>query len=201
MMELDINTFDDASPQFRAAMEKIGSDRLMRIAGKRLEVELRRHFRTLDGRGNKRGWPSRHTWQRIGRATALESVSQAHATVAIADPAYNMKVYGGEVTPKRAKRLAMPATAAAYAAGSPREGAAPELDISFEKNPETGKMQMALVVKSTDKTQPNTVWYWLIRKATIPAEADALPPKSELESAISESVESFVNRSMERGVA
>jgi hypothetical protein len=166
--------------------------RIMQVAGKRMEVEMRKHFQDLDKRPNKRGWPSRHFWRRISRSTALGLVTADSATVAVTDPAYQAKIHGATITPKRGKFLALPATAAAYAAGSPREGGAPDLTFDRQINPATGHMQFCLSVKSGNAA--STVWYWLARRTQVPADPDALPDERHLKFAILDSIESFVHR-------
>jgi hypothetical protein len=95
---------------------------LMALLGKSLEVQLRAHFLSRDGEGNKRGWPSKHFWNTEVRGnTALRDVTESRATVAIASPAFAHKVEGGTITAKRSRFLAIPMTAEAYRAGSPRE--------------------------------------------------------------------------------
>lgn len=192
-MDLTITvTQDDVSPAIRQLLATINPARLMQVAGKRLEIEMRKHFQDLDRRPNKRGWPSRHFWSRISKSTALGVVSRESATVAVSDPAFWAKLQGATIRPKRGKFLAIPATAAAYAAGSPREGGAPELSFDRQINPATGRMQFCLSIKSSNSA--STVWYWLARQATVPADPEALPDESHLKFAILDSIESFVAR-------
>jgi hypothetical protein len=192
-MDLTITvTQDDLSPAIRRLISAIDPARLMQVAGKRLEIEMRKHFLDLDRRPNKRGWPSRHFWSRISKSTALGAVSRDSATVSVSDPAFWAKKQGATIRPKRGKFLAIPATAAAYAAGSPREGGAPELSFDRQVNPATGRMQFCLSVKSSNTA--STVWYWLARQTTVPADPDALPREIHLKAAILDSIESFVAR-------
>lgn len=81
--------------------------------GKRGEVELREHFRERNQEPNKKGWPAQDFWNRIRKSTALTAVDESGATIAIADPAIQQKIYGGEITPKEGKYLTLPAIAAA----------------------------------------------------------------------------------------
>jgi len=98
---------------------------LMAVVAKSMEVVYRRHFAEREAAGNKRGWPSRHFWQReVARLMSREHDAQT-ATVKIASPAYMHKVSGGRITPKRGRALAIPQSARAYAAGSPRVSGLP----------------------------------------------------------------------------
>jgi hypothetical protein len=95
--------------------------RPMAESGKYVSVTVRRHFLALDSRGNARGWPSRHFHLREGRdKTALTSVTDTEAVVSIASIPMLHRLLGGVVVPKRAKSLAIPLSAKAYAVGSPR---------------------------------------------------------------------------------
>ena len=95
---------------------------LMADLGKALERDLRDHFRTLEGRGNEKGWPSKHFFIREGAdKTAMTEYSAAHAVVGIASAAMAHRLRGGTVRPKRGKHLAIPLTEEAYKKGSPRE--------------------------------------------------------------------------------
>lgn len=190
-------TQDDVSPKLRQLMVCMDPARIMQVAGKRLEIEMRKHFMDLDKKPNKRGWPSRHFWRRISRSTALGLVTAASATVAVTDPAFQAKIHGATITPKRGKFLALPATAAAYAAGSPREGATPNLIIDRQINPATGHWQFCLSVDN-GKAAP-TVWYWLARRTQVPADPDALPDERHLKFAILASIEAFVQRNANPG--
>ncbi len=90
--------------------------------GKALERDLRDHFRALEGRGNEKGWPSKHFFIREGAdRTALTSYSAGGAVVGIASAAMAHRLRGGTVRPKRGRRLAIPLNEEAYKKGSPRE--------------------------------------------------------------------------------
>jgi len=102
---------------------------LMAALGKQLEKDLRKHFRALDSKKNKMGFPPRHFWRQVKSATLLTQVTDSRAVVSIASPAFAMKYFGGIITPKRAKALAIPRTAEAYKTGSPREADIDQLDF------------------------------------------------------------------------
>jgi hypothetical protein len=165
---------------------------MLTVAGKSVEVELRRHFMQLDTRGNSMGWPRKHIWHKISSATLLGRVTKDSATVAITNPIFNMKLYGGVVTPKRTRTLAIPNTAAAYSAGSPREGVAPS-SLKVLKFRKSGALALAEV-----SGKAITVWYWLVKRATIKADPEALPSMEELESKVGRTVDAFVQRQLAR---
>ncbi|HRZ83113.1 MAG TPA: hypothetical protein P5069_11680, partial [Candidatus Hydrogenedentes bacterium] len=173
-------------------------------AGRRL---LQDWFRGRDGKPTKQNWPSSGIWGQIAAGTSVQDVTPNSATLAVAHPAIRMKVLGsavlGPITPKRGKFLAVPASAEAYAAGSPREGATPQLEVSRKWNeiaqrwmwclfaPQAGfkvrkdrrKGREGQMRASEDKKQPPGIWYWLVRSANVPADPDALPPDDLLRDA------------------
>lgn len=115
-----IQIADGITPELNRIAREIGKPRqLMAGCGKQMEIELRKHFAARDREGNAMGWPSKHFWRReVSMQTALTEVTDKSATVTIASPAFAHKVFGGTITPKRAKALTIPRTAQAYAAGS-----------------------------------------------------------------------------------
>jgi hypothetical protein len=133
-------------------------------AGQHLSNTLRNHFRTLDARGNKHGWPSRHFFLRQGRdATALTAISETGAEVTVASPEMAHKLDGGTVTPKRGQYLAIPNTAEAYQVW-PRNW---QGDRLFRPR---GKNYLA-----TSDGQTLTIQYFLVRQATHEPDPDVLP--------------------------
>lgn len=183
---------------------------IVRLAGKTVERELRAHFIRRNAQPNKRGWPSRGLWRDIANQTATGAVSgaglAAEVRIAVSHPAINLKVYGGRVTPKRGKFLALPATAAAYAAGSPREGATPELRPATAFNAAIGKPMRALVDARSPRPKKGAladtgaVWYWLARQTTHAPDKDALPADYYVDAKVSDTIEGYLRRQL-RGAA
>ena len=119
-----------AEAALEAAAVALGGRRTMAIAGKAIEVVTRKHFRTRNREPNKRGWPRQNFWEKEGaRHTALTEIAETSAKVVVASPAIAHKARGGQVKARRGEALAIPLTARAYAAGSPREGAIPTLEL------------------------------------------------------------------------
>ena len=164
---------------------------VLKVAANAVRRQLQDHFR--DRPSNRQGWPSRHTWSDIAAATAVATVTPQAAVISIAHPAIFAKVNPTTtITPKRGRFLAIPAIAQAYAAGSPREGAAPSnLAFVYSRHPQGG-WRPALAVQDTltkevgkprrDGTRrvktihhAGQVWYWLVRRATLHADPNALP--------------------------
>jgi hypothetical protein len=162
MYEIRI-TRDEVSPALRDLYDAADAADIVRLACKAIEVELRTHFADRAREPNERGWRSSGFWNSIGEATAMGSVQGAAGfawcRVSIAHPAIFSKLYGATITPKRGKFLATPATAAAAAAGSPREGGMGSLEARYVPVPSGGRFpgdpsppgafRLALVVPET----------------------------------------------------
>jgi hypothetical protein len=215
MLEISI-TRDTATPMLQTLQDIVDRpEQILQVAGKRVEKELRDHFAMRNAEGNKMGWPEQGFWARIRKSTALASVDANQATIAVTDPAFNQKVYGGTITPKRVSHLAIPATAAAYAAGSPREGATPALKFAMVFDPKLWVTRPALIaaynyqrtvqkgkkkglrVKATAAkatTGVGTVWYWLAKKVTQYADPRALPDPQYIDDAIHDELSQMLAR-------
>lgn len=94
---------------------------LLQAGAKAVQVEISEHLRELQNRGNARGWPSRKFFaggaDSVERRVGVAEMTPSEARVVVADPRFLHRIEGGPITPKRRKRLAIPLTAAAYAAG------------------------------------------------------------------------------------
>ncbi len=160
---------------------------IMAAAGKGVEKQLRSWFLGRDKEGNKRGWTSKHFWNREVRSnTALGEVSDAAAAVVISSPAFAQKMFGGTIKPKRGKFLALPLTADAYQAGSPREGGFDDLFCV-----KSGKGNWFLAVHEGKALR---LKYRLVRSVTQAADPRALPPQEELEKTVVNAAESVIRR-------
>lgn len=178
---------------------------LMQASAAALAIELQHHFMIRDEQTpNQQGWPRSGFWAEFVEATDVAAVSADGADVAISHPAIMQKLHGGPITPKPDKKyLALPAMAAAYAAGSPREGATPELMFHLAPHPDGG-WRPALVAfehgtkevkdhrkgregqyrRVKDIKKPAGVWYWLVRSVTQAADPMTLPPSEQLVDAV-----------------
>lgn len=131
---------------------------------------LRRHFRELDKRPNRRGWKKSHFWEKIAADTAFIGADEHKATVAVQNasgPKFAAKVFGARIRPKGGKKfLAIPAIEARY-------GVSPSsLDRGELQFRRTRRGGLLGVIRSDGTMQ---VHYWLVRKADTPRDPDALP--------------------------
>jgi len=141
---------------------------------------LREHFVARGREGNKRGWPSRKFWVREGRQnTSVTAISATGAEVTVASAAIAHKVAGGTIRAKRGRSLAIPLTAQAYAAGSPREGGIK--DLFFVKA--GGRALLAVAVQRGKKSfiKPH---YLLTPSVTQRADPRAVPPEQDIDALI-----------------
>ena len=144
---------------------------------------VQRHFLGRNSEPNKHGWPSKNFWSKEGfQKTAVAEVSDAGATVGIASPAIAHKRTGGTVTPKRGKYLAIPITAAAYLAGSPREGGMPDLF------PITSRSGFSFLARREGKFGSMAPQYLLLRSVTHKPDPRTLPETSAMEQSAGKAV-------------
>jgi len=181
-----------------ALIEKLAKLKPLHAAlGKRTEIELREHFLQ---RGGESFWPE------IRSSTAYTGADEDAGHVAISDVRFNQKVYGGDITPKEAKFLTIPAIAEAK--GKPASVfdflkvvrfkgsgalALVEADRTFIK---IGKQRKdgSRGVKDKGRSQRGKVWYWLARKVRQKKDAKALPTKEHMAAALVDETEEFFAR-------
>lgn len=156
----------------RLAAKLSDAHKLNTAVGKGFERTLRRHFRELDKRPNRRGWKKSHFWQKIAADTAFIGADEQKATVAVQNASgrkFAAKVFGARIRPKSGKKfLAIPAIEARY-------GVSPSsLDKSELQFRRTRRGGLLGVIRADGTMQ---VHYWLVRKADTPRDPDALPKK------------------------
>lgn len=69
--------------------------------------EIKSHFKDLNQRPNAEGWAKSGFWAQV-RDSVQVLTDSAAAVVQINDTRFNLKFYGGTVTPKTAKALSIP---------------------------------------------------------------------------------------------
>jgi hypothetical protein len=173
--------------------------RLMQQSGEGVVKVLLGHFRLLDQRGNKRGWPTQHFWgRRIRNATAFVSTGDT-ATVTVADRAYMAKLFGGTIRPVEKKALAIPLRPEAYGA---RASSIDNLFVLrlFGKAYLARREEAATATRNRSGRQESfrprakgalTLLYALKASVTVPADPDAYP-EEQIRQAISDRVARIV---------
>lgn len=187
-------TSDTITPELRRIAAQMSNTRpLMAACGKQMEADLRGHFKERDARPNRYGWPKKHFWARIRRATSLQDVTNEKAAVTIGDPAFTQKVYGGTIYPKRGKALTIPNNSEAYKKGSPREWDDQELDfIPLHDGGLIGMLVKTLrtLVRYTKKGiragkgVGGEIMYWLVARAKQEPDREAWPRREKLEASV-----------------
>jgi hypothetical protein len=203
---MDFQVTDGITPELNLLAKNIGDSRVIVAAcAKRLEKELRDHFAALDKKPNSMGWPKRHFWNRQVRSRiAITNIASTAATVTIASPELVHRIQGGTIRPKRGKTLAIPANAAAYKAGSPREASVDQLDyIPLHQGNLVGALirRFQSIIKKTKKGTTGKmiggdVWYWLVRSVNTKPHPEELPDNAMLSTAIADEARKVIARKL-----
>lgn len=158
---------EDARRIERLAAKLSDAQKLNAAVGRGFERTLRRHFRELDKRPNRRGWRKSHFWEKIAADTVFAGADDNRAVVSIGSdsgPKFAAKVFGARIRPKGGKKfLAIPAIEARY-------GVSPSsLDKSELQFRRTRRGGLLGVIRSDGTMQ---VHYWLVRKADTPRDPE-----------------------------
>lgn len=124
-------TRDTITPELARLQREVKRPIVLYQAGaKAVQVQLSKHMKRLQARGNQMGWPSKHFFagsaDSVEKRIGIAKISDTGAEITIADPRFVHRLTGGTVTPKRRQFLAIPLRADAYALsgkGSLRESA------------------------------------------------------------------------------
>jgi len=202
---LTINITEPAMPEELKTIPKfLANPRpLLAAGGRQLVSDLQDHFAERNDQPNKKGWPKKNFWAGIRGATALAEVSDNSATVSISDPAINQKVYGGTITPKRGKMLAIPLIADAYVAGSPRT-----LPINFLRLMVARSGGVYLVENDSTRAPKGRnkpgmsfagrFWYHLVPSVTQDPDPNALPNEDYLYGSVLYAIRGVLDNEIER---
>ena len=197
---------DTATPMLEATARQIRRPRaLMAAVGKRVEKEYRAHFLKKNSQGNEKGWPRSNFWNRkVRQATVFEGATDTEATVNISSPELLHKITGGRVTPKRGKFLALPLTARAKAAGSPREGGWKGNSLTLRPTSKRGQFLLVEAVATSlsrsrgritgGRETGGEAQYLLVRSVTHKPDRTALPERIDIVRAIDDQTRQFFTR-------
>lgn len=192
-----VNITDTLTPHYRQVVSTLTSTRpLMARLGKTAEVIFKNRFEDLNRRPNKRGFPKKNFWAQVKRSTALTNVGEREATVAVSDPRYALQLRGGTVSAKRSRMLAIPLTAAAYAAGSPREGATPKL---FVLKSRSGRGAFLAEADRFARSGTVRLWYALKASVKVPMNPDAMPSESDIAAALDREARAYLDAAIAQG--
>jgi hypothetical protein len=183
---------------------------LLVVLQRRAVNAVKEHFLVRNREPNSMGWPKRNFWSREGRDnTGAGAVTADSAEVVVASAAIAHKLSGGTITPKRGKFLAIPLTAEAYKAGSPREGNMPGLFLVRRKG-ETGRAFLAVADRLGEKPPRGAKGmaprdrggirpqYLLVRSVTQAPDPRTLPPPEAMGRALQAEAKLFISRRIAR---
>jgi hypothetical protein len=180
----------------------------MAAVGGEVNSHLREHFLTKNTKGNKRGWPRSNFWSKTVRAaTSLGTVTDDSAEVVIASREFAQRLYGGTITARRRKFLAIPLTARAKAAGSPREGAWRGGTLTFIRT--TGGRALLIEASHTrltrrggrivgGKESGGEAQYILLRRVRQNPDPTALPRIEQITAGIDKAATTYLQREIRR---
>lgn len=169
------------------ALQKKLSDaaRLNAAVGRGFEKTLRKHFKAQNLRPNKRGWRKQNVWSKIAADTTFAGADGTSATVSIRNPIIKAKIFGARIKPRAGKKfLAIPAIEARYGAMP----SALDEELRFRRTRRGGILGR---IKADGTMQAH---YWLVRKADVPRDPQALPASSEVAADAKAAVSKYIGR-------
>lgn len=160
--------------ELQAAADRIRNQaEVCKVGANAVANKLKSHFRDLNQRPNEEGWKKSDFWAQIRDSVQVLTDGNA-GVVQINDPRINLKIFGGTVTAKTAKALAIPLH-------EEYKGVLPSTfprDKFFFLPDQSGKNVGVLAEALGDHTIRAA---YLLRKSTThQPQADALPPMDEL---------------------
>lgn len=159
--------------------------RTTKIGANAVGNKMKSHFRQLNQKPNKNGWKKSDFWAQIRDSVQILAESGA-AVVQINDPRFNLKFFGGTVTPKTAKLLAIPLQPE-FAGVMP--STFPKDKFFFLPSRVTGGAGILAEHLGDNRARAA---YLLTPKTTHAPQADALPPMDELRSIAVEAMKKFI---------
>lgn len=106
---------DQVTPHLRILLKQAENNApLSRVLGRAGANVLRKHFRERNKTGNQLGGKRTHFWSRVAESVQAPRPLPGRIVIPVTHPAIAQKVFGGTITPKKAKHLAIPIDAAAH---------------------------------------------------------------------------------------
>ena len=108
-------TQDSLTPDLRRLIREAESNGpLARVMGRAVANTLRKHFRERNRTPNALGGARTNFWSRVAESVQAPHQAGSKIVVAVSHPAIAQKVFGGTITPKKVKHLAIPVDARAH---------------------------------------------------------------------------------------
>jgi len=106
---------DEVTPDLRRLLRLAEADGGLRtVMGRAGANVLRQHFRSRGGQANKLGGRRSHFWSRVAQSVHAPRTAGTKIVIPINHPAIAQKVFGGTISAKKSKNLAIPLAAEAY---------------------------------------------------------------------------------------
>lgn len=168
---------------WREAMDPV---ELNEEIGKEYASHLKSYFELKNRTPNAKGFPRKYFWQSVADSTEYESADATGATVKVSDGRFALRYFGGVVTPKRGKYLAIPLTREA-AEATANDGRARNIPDLFLIKGRNGNKFLAR------KTPAGLERIFLLKTSTThKPDATALPPPDDTAKALSAHAETFL---------
>ncbi len=154
-------------------------DKAVKVAGVAMRNALMKHFRAKNNIPNKLGGQKTNFWAAVATATGTPKVAGSGVSVFIQHPHLAAHVYGATITPKKAKKLAIPVHPEAH---GKRPRIITGLKLAF--NPKEG----------WGLERKKTRYYRFAKKAVIKKDDYALPKKEIVISSVSKALDILFRR-------
>jgi len=182
---------EQTAHKLRALSLKLAKpERAFKVAGNAVANRLKKHFRERNQEPNKEGWKKSGYWAQI-RDSVQVLEAAGGCIVQINDPRFNLRYYGGVVTPKRGKALAIPLH-------EQYKGVLPSTfpkDKFFFLPSKSGGDNVGILAEALGDKKIRAA-YLLRKKTTHRADPKALPPMSVLRDEAVTAMERFIAREL-----
>ena len=100
---------DEVTPHLRKLLKETESNGpLAKVLGRAGANTLKKHFRSRNRTPNKLGGTRTNFWSRVAESVQSPVSLPGRIVIHVSHPAIAQKVFGGTITPKKAKNLALP---------------------------------------------------------------------------------------------
>lgn len=182
--------FEQAGKRLRDLSLKFAQpQRAFKVAGNAVANKLKKHFRERNQEPNAEGWKKSGFWAQIRDSVQVLDEGNG-AVVQINDPRFNLKFYGGTVTPKRGRALSIPLHEE-FKGVLP--STFPKDKFFFLPNEDGDNVGILAEHLGNNTIRPA---YLLRSKTTHKADPDALPPMADLQAEALTAVQRFFEREL-----
>jgi hypothetical protein len=209
-MATHISILDGASPELRALAREIGVARTGPVVGRAVSNLVKSHLIARNSsHPNSIGGKRTNFWTQAARSTQMQPTSTG-AEVSINQIGFRLQWQGGEIKPVKKRYLTIPAVPEAHGMTA---GEFDDLEFAIVKDatghnrpalvraPQTqiriGKTKRGLKVTAIASLLSRVI-YWLVRRATISAHPEALPPRESMISSARDALTAYLERIIKR---